>query len=372
MTSMRGSPGRAVRARRRAAVLLNACLQPLGLAVIPAASLTEAQRRAGRLRRDGAGVDARDRRELTSTNPRLLELSRRYRAAGPVGGRDAPTLWRPGYVRPADLLFFRGDNPYVFQCRAGAGPEQHLLTWLYLKEGDHLRLLDRLREDGDYGVCAFPTGEVDAGGQPCLVSRDLLDSVSELLFLDRTLGLATSGSKTAGVLDIGSGYGRLAHRAAALPARSTWYCVDAVPESTFLCEYYLARKGVTGGAWVVPLDELGQLPDEGAIDLAVAVHSMSEFPPAAVDFWVGLCARLKVQHLFVVPNGSARGSTALRFSYGNCDDFRPLLEAHGYRLRHAEPKYANPEVQKLGITPAWYYLFELGGTGGRGASPATG
>lgn len=371
MAAIRLTPGRAVRVRRRAAAALNACLQPLGLAVIPAASLTEAQRRAGRSPRDGAGVDARDRRELIPTNPRLLELSRRYRAAGPVGGADDPTLWRPGYLRPADLLFFRGDNPYVFQCRAGAGPEQHLLTWLYLKGCDHLGLLDRLREDGDYGVCAFLTGETPAGGQPCLVSRDLLDSVSELLFLERALGLATS--KGARVLDIGAGYGRLAHRAAsAFEAHSAWYCVDAVPESTFLCEYYLERKGVDGRARVVPLDELNQLPGEGAIELAVAVHSMSEFPPAAVDFWAGLCARLRVRHVFVVPNGSAGGGTALRFSYGDRADFRPLLEAHGYRLRRAEPKYANLEVQKYGITPAWYYLFELGGAGDRGAFPATG
>jgi hypothetical protein len=183
-----------------------------------------------------------------------VELARRYRSAGPVGGRDAPALWRPGYIRPADLLFFRGDNPYVFQSRAGAGPEQHLLTWLYLKGRDHLGLLDRLREDGDYGVCAFATGETDAGGQGRLVSRDLLDSVSELLFLDRTLGVASS--RGAGVLDIGAGYGRLAHRAAsAFPARPAWYCVDAVPESTFLCEYYLNRKGVDDRARAVPLEE---------------------------------------------------------------------------------------------------------------------
>jgi hypothetical protein len=152
-------------------------------------------------------------------------------------------------------LFFRGDNPYVFQSRAGAGPEQHLLTWLYLKGRDHLGLLDRLRQDGDYGVCAFATGETDAGGQGRLVSRDLLDSVSELLFLDRTLGVASS--RGAGVLDIGAGYGRLAHRAAsAFPARPAWYCVDAVPESTFLCEYYLNRKGVDDRAGAVPLEEL--------------------------------------------------------------------------------------------------------------------
>jgi hypothetical protein len=69
MAAIQLRPGRAVLARRRAAATLNACLQPLGLAVIPAAGLTEAQRLAGRSRGDGDGVDARDRRELTPTKP---------------------------------------------------------------------------------------------------------------------------------------------------------------------------------------------------------------------------------------------------------------------------------------------------------------
>ena len=120
---MRLRHGWSVRGRRRAAVALDTCLRPLGLAVIPTASLTEAQRRARARRHDIAGVDARDCRELTPTNPRLLELSLRYRTAGPVGAGAERTKWRPGCIRPADLLFFRGDNPYVYQYRVGAGPE---------------------------------------------------------------------------------------------------------------------------------------------------------------------------------------------------------------------------------------------------------
>src|SRR5262245_61212910 len=71
--------GWSVRARRRGAVVLDACLRPLRIAVLPEASLTEAQRRARTVPQHGnAGVDARDCRELTPTNPRLLELARRY------------------------------------------------------------------------------------------------------------------------------------------------------------------------------------------------------------------------------------------------------------------------------------------------------
>jgi hypothetical protein len=33
------------------------------------------------------------------------------------------------------------------------------------------------------------------------------------------------------------------------------------------------------------------------------------------------------------------------------------VNAGGYLLEHAEPKYADPQVQRAGISPAWYYLF---------------
>ena len=53
------------------------------------------------------------------------------------------------------------------------------------------------------------------------------------------------------MLDIGAGYGRLAHRmSAAFPQLEDYCCVDAVPESTFLSEYYLRHRGCTPPARV--------------------------------------------------------------------------------------------------------------------------
>jgi hypothetical protein len=128
---MRLRHGWSVRARRRAAGALDACLQPLGLEVTPEASLTEAQRR---VRGRGTTTRASTRATAASrppTSPRLLELSRRYRTAGPVGAGGGRALWRPGYIRPADLLFFRCRNPYIYQDRVDAGQHQ-LLAWLHL------------------------------------------------------------------------------------------------------------------------------------------------------------------------------------------------------------------------------------------------
>jgi hypothetical protein len=66
-----------------------------------------------------------------------------------------------------------------------------------------------------------------------------------------------------------------------VPGLAHYYCVDAVPESTFLCEYCLRYRGVEGAASVVALDELERLPVDG-LDLAVNIHSFSEMSIAAI------------------------------------------------------------------------------------------
>ena len=185
----------------------------------------------------GRGIASVDYAALRATNPELQALRQRY--AGLTGG--TPPVWAPGYVTPEDVLYFRGDNCYVWQFQANNTPEKHALTYSYLKTIDTLRLLDILTEDGDYGVFTFPTADTDQDGNKRFVSRDLLDSVCELLFLERTLQISRQpGLK---VLDIGAGYGRLAYRAVtALSNIDTYFCIDAIPESTFICSYYLSRK----------------------------------------------------------------------------------------------------------------------------------
>ncbi len=301
----------------------------------------------------GQGVTAADRAALRASNPDLVALRRRYAGIEDVMG--ASPFWRPDYIRADDLLYFRGDNCYVWQFQDGNAAEKYVLTYLYLKSIDTLGLFDVLTESGDYGVFTFPTGDADRGGHPKLVSRDLLDSVCELLFLDRTLQISRRPGLR--VLDIGAGYGRLAYRAVtALRNIDSYFCVDAVPESTFVSDYYLSRKAAAP-ARVVAFDDQEVLIPE-SIHLAVNIHSFSECAIEAVDYWVSRCAELKVEYLFIVPNASAHGGNALRLIDGT--DFSPVLARHGYRLWHSEPKYANPEVQRYGVSPKWYYLFRAG------------
>ena len=260
-------------------------------------------------------------------------------------------VWRPDYITAEDLLYFRGDNCYVWQFQDGNAPEKYVLTYLYLKSIDRLGLLDVLTESGDYGVFTFPTGEADQRGGPKLVSRDLLDSVCELLFLDRTLQI----SRWPGlrVLDIGAGYGRLAYRAVtAFNTIDTYFCVDAVPESTFLSEYDLDgrprqhachRVRRSGGS------------DPGTIHLVVDIHSFSECAIEAVNYWVSRCAELKIEYLLIVPNASAQEGKALRLI--EAPTSVRLLARHGYRAVAFRAAVRHPEVQRYGVSPKWYYLF---------------
>jgi hypothetical protein len=297
----------------------------------------------------GRGVTSADRAAFSETNPELQALRQRYAALQDKVGTS--TVWLPGFITPEDLLYFRGDNCYVWQFQDKNTPEKYVLTYLYLKTIDTLGLLDVLTEDGDYGAFTFPTGETDKNGNEILVSRDLLDSVNELLFLERKLQISRlPGLK---VLDIGAGYGRLAYRAVtALSNIDTYFCIDAIPESTFVCSHYLSRKGAARTR-VVPFDDQQDIVP-GTIDLAVNIHSFSECTVEAVDYWISRCAELKIEYLFIVPNIST-GDKGVRLVNGT--DFSPLLAQYGYQLCHVEAKYSNPEVQKYGVSPKWYYLF---------------
>jgi hypothetical protein len=298
----------------------------------------------------GRGITPADRAALSATNPELQALRQRYAVLQGIMGTS--TVWIPGYVTPEELLYFRGDNGYVWQFQDFNTPEKYVLTYLYLKTIDTLGLLDVLTEEGDYGAFTFPTGDTDKNGNNKFVSRDLLDSVNELLFLERALQISRRpGLK---VLDIGAGYGRLAYRAVtALTNIDTYFCIDAIPESTFISSHYLSTKGAARTR-VLAFDDQQDLV-AGTIDLAVNIHSFSECAIEAIDYWVSRCAELGIEHLFIVPNISREGDKTVRLVNGT--DFTPILEQYGYHLRHVEPKYSNPEVQKYGISPKRYYLF---------------
>jgi hypothetical protein len=280
---------------------------------------------------------------LRRDNPKLLELRERYRTHPAASG----SLWNEAYLRgELDLRYFRGDNAYVWQRRGHNCAAAYALTAGYVRQHDPLGLMDRLEEDGLFGAHVFQV-------EGRTISRDLMDSVLEISFLEDKIGLSKLNSPT--VLDIGAGYGRLGHRAASVVGGRIM-CTDAVAVSTFLCDYYLSFRGVAG-AETVPLDEVElALGRNGRrVDVAVNVHGLEECPAQVASWWLELLARHRVPWVFLV---SISEEPKTRERSGERLPLGPTFSAHGFRQALREPKYLHSKtVQELGVYPAHYFLF---------------
>lgn len=293
-----------------------------------------------------AALDDDLRRTLDPTNPALADLRRRYK------GHPAAdhVQWDDGDVaHGVHMANFRGDNLYVFQTRCNSEMQYYLST-IYVAACDQLDAFVKLEEDGAFGAAVY---EFDGRSG---VSRDLLDSVLEMNFLERQLALSKQTGLT--VLDIGAGYGRLAHRMVeTFPTIHRYYCADAVATSTYLCDFYLTYRGVQDRARSVPLDRLEPTIAGEAVDLAINIHSFSECKRAVIRWWLDLVAARKVRWLMIVPNtGNDLTSTE---PDGTRQDFRPDIEARGYRLKTMRPKYEfSTSMQKFALYPSAYFLFE--------------
>ncbi|MBI2382591.1 MAG: putative sugar O-methyltransferase [Gammaproteobacteria bacterium] len=289
--------------------------------------------------------------ELRDTNPRLQRLRETHAGAGHPAVTHS--RWRSDFVRSRlNLLYFRGESPIVWHYRElpRATRLKFFIYLNYLRERDPRRLLQTLEEDGAFGCWTFEYPGYRR------VSRDLLDSVNELNFLDRRFGLYERQGLR--VLDIGAGYGRLAHRMiAAVPGLADYCCVDAVPESSFLCEYYLRYRGCTPPARVVTLHRVATELQPGSFDLAINIHSFSECTLQSVEWWIGQLQRLRVRHLLIVPNDPTDLLTTEVDKTRK--DFLPALEGAGYQLVHREPCFDDAAVRGLMQVDDHFHLFRL-------------
>jgi SAM-dependent methyltransferase len=282
---------------------------------------------------------------LRPDNPQLADYERRYR------GHPAAvsSQWSADYVRNTiDVTSFRANSSYVWQQWDSADPFRYGLATFYTRLNDRFGLFDELHEDGLFGA---ETYDVDG----VRVSRDLLDSINELTFLEEELAV----SRGATILDIGAGYGRLAHRATTAFPNVRYLCTDAIPLSTFLSAYYLGFRGVGARARVIPLDEIAAAVAADDVDLAVNIHSFAEAPLTAIEWWLELLARSTVRHLLIVPNTKDR--LLSKEHDGPRVDFRPLVEEAGFELVKIRPKYGSSEFMQRhglhGAFPMFYFLF---------------
>ena len=288
---------------------------------------------------------------LRPDHPRLVELRQAYEAVElPV---RASSRWRAEHVDSfLDLRYFRGETLITWHYRElpRITALKYFVLKRYVEDRDPTGLVERLGEDGAFGCWTY-----NYPGQE-LVSRDLLESVNEICFLERQLGLA--GRQSLRILDIGAGYGRLAHRmAAAHPYLADYCCVDAIPESTFLSEYYLGFRGSSPPARVVALHQLEEQMEGASFDLAVNIHSFSECTYAAIEWWLALLRRLGVENLLVVPNEPTE-LLSLEPDHSR-RDFAPLLDAAGYELVHREPVIDDPAVRELMRLEDRFHLYRM-------------
>jgi len=307
----------------------------------------EARRYARVSHNDAVALPPGAEETLRGDNPKLLELQKTYDALDIAA--TAHTQWRSGWLgRNLSLAWFRGDNAYVWQFRQlrSAAEARMYLTLLDVESRDRLGLLKTLEEDGRFGAWTFSYGTRPP------VSRDLLDSVNEINYLDARMKL--SSIEGLRVLDIGAGYGRLAHRmSAALPNLATYDCIDAVATSTFLCDYYLNYRHVPDSVRVVPLNEWETLGD--SYDIAVNVHSFSECSLETIRWWMARIAERNIEWLLIVPNTPHELlSTELS---GAALDFSSEVTAAGYELVDERPVFETDELRKLIELHDTFHLF---------------
>jgi SAM-dependent methyltransferase len=298
---------------------------------------------------DSVPLPAEAEQELVSTNPVLLDLRHAY------GSLDHPALASSRWNRDAvggflDLRWFRGESLFLWHYRElpRISRLKYFVLASYVRDRDTLSLLDRLDEDGRFGCWTY---SYPGSGR---VSRDLLQSVNEISFLERQLGISTVPSLR--VLDIGAGYGRLAHRmVSGLSNVADYCCTDPVPEATFLSGWYLRHRGCLPPARVVRLDRLEQELTSGTFHLAVNIHSFSECPLEAIRWWLKLIAELSVPHLLIVPNEPH--DLLSTEEDGSRLNFTPLLEAAGYRGVLREPVIDDPAARALLRLDDHFHLF---------------
>lgn len=260
---------------------------------------------------------------LSRDNPILQRLEVSYRDHPAFDTLLNGSAWE-SFERGINLGAFRSEAQYQTQLILGATVGQYRAAYDYLRSIDSEGLIDKLGEDGSFGCVTL-----DFDG--AVVSRDLLDSVNEILFLKRHLGWTER--PPLNILDIGAGYGRFAHRVRQAFDHAIIYSADAVPVSTFLCEFYLKLYRGLDRQMTVHLPVVGKLQMDH-LDLACNIHSFSEQKPEAISWWLDRLVNFDAHWLFIVPHDARFICVA---ADGTHPDFRPILTAHGFECKVDEP-----------------------------------
>jgi len=282
---------------------------------------------------------------LKVNNPRLIELKDVYSKQLV----NKHSVWK-NHMDSYDLTAFRSNMVYLSQRERNINEITYLITATYVEAYDKLKLSTCLYEDNLFGIECF--NFVDG----VVTSRDLLDSILEINFLEDVLKI--SKNPDLKILDVGAGYGRLAYRLVTAMTNVKVYCTDAVPESTFICEYYLKYRNVQNKAITIHFNEIEKFLSTTHIDIAINVHSFSECTLEFVEWWLSLLKKSKIKYLMIVPHDTKFTTAEIN---GTHLSFLNAIESYGYKLMVKQPKYNKSKfVNKYGLFPEIvYYMFKL-------------
>jgi len=231
------------------------------------------------------------------------------------------------HQKTIDINNFRADIHYL-GCQTGY-PFKEVVEYIRTLKKPWL---DFLKEDDAFGCVV---GNVDG----LTVSRDLLDSILELEFLEQQCGISLDNIKA---IDIGAGYGRLAYRLVSAHPEAFVYCTDKVPVSFAVCQKYLQYRNAKNVEIIMPND----LNKVGDCALAINIHSWPECSRSDINGWLDWLVSKNIPNLFVIPH-------PFKMPLFECIEdgksFLPDIEAHGYKLKH----YWHP----LECFPRDFYLF---------------
>lgn len=261
------------------------------------------------------------------------------------------SMWDTARLKKGlQLPYFRSDNIYLYQTRDINTPDSMVLTYKYVKSNDILEILKMSEERGEFGaeIVHIPTyGNV---------SRDLLDSVTELNFLENKIGL--SGIQNLTIYDIGAGYGRLAlHAIKHLNNIKEYVCLDAIAESLGLCEFYLKHNKIEPSKYKIGILPHDFIPPQNSI--AVAIHSFPEMPIDSILNWLSFMQKMKTDWIYLVPNREKHSGANLLSTEKNGDrlNYSAMFAQYGFEKHGVFPKYDDLDVQKYGVSPTMYHLY---------------
>ena len=264
--------------------------------------------------------------EEINLNKALNELREKYSQYYKENNFNiSPTTWNTesSYIKSSFNCDFRGENAYVWQERLGDREKKYQEYYNKIKQIDDEKFLDRTFEDGSYGCITYKIDSI-------LISRDLLDSVFEIIFLKKCF----SNLKDFSFLEIGGGYGRLCKRFLDCFPDSKYFITDAIPESTHFSKIYLGKKSDS----VIELTDLNERLKNVKINMAINIHSFPECNIMDVEWWIKFIHLKEIKYIFYVPNNPESNPENIKTNSGEC--ILKIFTKYGYKVKYFENLYS--------------------------------